>query len=83
MQEGLFIPLYAQGDVYAFARVVESEIAVVIVNRGGEVGLELDLTRVGLEDEVLTSFFTGETHKVENGLLSLTPGACMSGIFTT
>ena len=84
LQEGLFVPLYAQGDVYAFARALEDEVVVVIVNRGGEADTDLDVTRVGLEDETLASLFGGETFRVENGTLSLTLGACESWIlFTT
>lgn len=84
LQEGLFIPLYAQGNVFAFARALDAEVVVVIVNRGKGVGLELDLARVGLEAEPLESLFSSETFRVENGTLSLTLGACESRIlFTT
>ena len=82
LQEGLFVQLYAEGDVFAFARMLEDERVIVIVNCGGEVGLELDLTRVGLGDETLQSFFDNETVQVEDDVLSLTLGACSSRIFT-
>ena len=82
LQEGLFVQLCAEGEVFAFARMFEGERVIVIVNRGEEVGLELDLTRVGLENETLQPFFDNETVQVEDGALSLTLGACSSRIFT-
>ncbi len=83
LQEGLFIPLYAEGDVVAFARVLESEMVFVIVNRGEAVGLELDLSQVGLKDERLQSFFENELARVEDGVLQLTLEACSSRVLFT
>ncbi|CAA9580437.1 MAG: GH13_21 / GH13_20 / GH13 / GH13_36 / GH13_ 16 / GH13_23 / GH13_31 / GH13_40 / GH13_2 / GH13 _17 / GH13_29 / GH13_30 / GH13_4 / GH13_1 / GH13 _35 / GH13_19 / GH13_37 [uncultured Truepera sp.] len=83
LQEGLFAPLYAEGDVYAFARVLDAEVVVVIVNRGGEAEINLDLARVGLDDETLASLFGSETFRIENATLSLTLGACESRILFT
>ena len=83
LQEGLFRPLYAEGGVYAFARILEDEVVLVVVNRGGEVGLELDLRRLGLEDETLTSLFDDGMFKVDDGVLRLSVGACESRVLFT
>ena len=83
LQEGLLIPLYAEGDVIAFARVLEDDMVVVIVNRGGAVGLELDLSRSGLKDETLQSLFEGGATRIEDGKLLLTLGACSSQVLFT
>ncbi len=82
LQEGLFIQLYAEGNVFAFAQTLEDEVVIVIINRGGEVRLELGLKRVGLLDEPLQSFLENEVVGVEDGTLSLTLGACASRIYT-
>ena len=83
LQEGLFVPLYAERDVIAFARVLEDKIVVVIVNRGGEVGLELDLSQIGLKDERLQSLFENEMVQIQDGRLSTTLGACNSQVLFT
>lgn len=83
LQESLFVPLYAQGDVYAFARILEDEGVIVIVNRGEEVGLELDLRQLGLGDETLESLFDSETFRVGDGVLQLSVGACESRVLFT
>ncbi len=83
LQQGLFVPLYAQGDVYAFARLLGAEVVVVVINRGREVGLEFDLRRLGLEDETLESLFDSESFRVKDAILRLDVGACESRILFT
>jgi alpha-glucosidase len=83
LQEGLFVPLYAKGDVYAFARTLADDVVIVIVNRGGEVGLELYLRRLGLADEALESLLGSETCRVKGGVLRLSVGACESRVLFT
>ena len=75
LQEGLFVLLYARGDVYAFARVLESEVVLALVNRGEATTVELELTRIGLWDERFASPFGHEPHTAVDGRLTLSIGA--------
>ncbi len=80
LQEGMFVPLHAEGDVYAFARMLGTEAVVVVVNRGAEVEAALDMRRVGLKDETLRSLLDMETCTVTGGVLKLRIGASASRI---
>ena len=82
LQEGLLVPLYAEGDVYAFARLLDDEVAVVAVNRGEAAQVELELSRAGLADERLESP-SGGAVRVEGGGLRLDLEAKSSRILLT
>ena len=57
LQEGAFLPLHAEKDAYAFARLLEDEIVVVAVNRGEAKMVELPVWKLGLQDGTLASLF--------------------------
>ena len=71
LQQGALVTLYAEGDVYAFARVLGEDIIITAVNRGEEVHVGLSVWKVGLKNATLTSFFNGQEVTVEGGRLEL------------
>ena len=73
LQEGAFQTLYAAGDVYAFGRILDEEVVIVVVNRGAEAFINLPVWRLGLKDETLQPLFSedGEV-TVRAGELKLT-----------
>jgi alpha-glucosidase len=50
LTHGDLIPLYAKGDVYAFARWFKGRHTLVVINRGGACQVKLDLLCVGSQD---------------------------------
>lgn len=71
LQEGAFLSLYAKKDVYAFARVLGNKTVVTVINRGTTADICLDVWKLGLSNESLSSLFA-ETLSIEAGFLSLT-----------
>jgi alpha-glucosidase len=49
LQEGAFLSLYAKGDVYAYARVLNSEAMITVLNRGPSMSVELPVWKLGAE----------------------------------
>jgi alpha-glucosidase len=48
LQEGAFVMLYAQGDIYAYARVLEKDIVITVLNRGEASFIELPVWKLGV-----------------------------------
>jgi alpha-glucosidase len=72
LQEGAFLSLHADADVFAFARVLQDEVVIVILNRGDETTVALPVWKTGLRDEHLRSLFNPGYVRVEDGILTLT-----------
>ena len=49
LQRGAYQTLYAQGDVFAFARSWEGEVVVVVVNRGEACSAEIPVWQAGIQ----------------------------------
>lgn len=81
LQEGAFLSLYAQGDVFAFARVLEDELVVIVVNRGAKATVELPLWQLGLQNETLQPLFSLRSVQVEAGALRLSCSPKTSEVF--
>jgi alpha-glucosidase len=47
LQEGAFLSLYAVGDIYAYARVLNGEAIITILNRGHKTQIELPVWKLG------------------------------------
>ena len=71
LQRGALVTLYAEGDVYTFARILNDEVVVTAVNRGEEVNVMLPLWKLGLDNATLTSFFDEQEVEVKEGRLEL------------
>ena len=71
LQRGALVTLYAEGDVYAFARVLGDEVVIAAVNRGGEVSVPLPVWKLGLDDVTLTSLLDSREVEVKEGRLEL------------
>ncbi len=71
LQRGALVTLYAEGDVYAFARVLGSGVAITVVNRGEEVSVSLPVWTLGLDDVALTSLLNDQKIEAEEGKLEL------------
>ncbi len=83
LQEGAFLGLYAEGDVYAFARVLGDDVVLVVINRGDAANIELPVWKAGLKDERLESALEPQTLQVEDGVLRLELSAKSSLVFTS
>jgi alpha-glucosidase len=70
LQEGAFLPLYAAGDVYAYARVLKNQSVVVVLNRGNETSVSLPIWKAG-SYQTFSSLFTEERLEVKQGGLEL------------
>ena len=81
LQEGAFLSLCAEGDVYAFARLLGDAVVIVAINRGDAVSLELPVWKTGLSGEKLESAFEAQTVQVEDGVLRLELPAKSSKVF--
>ena len=79
LQEGAFLPLYAEKDVYAFARLLEDEVVVVAVNRGDATAIELPAWKLGLKKGTLASLFS-EDAEVKGSALRLELAAKASAV---
>ncbi|GGA92407.1 maltodextrin glucosidase [Agarivorans gilvus] len=82
LQEGDLISLYEQGDIWVFSRWLSQQHSIVIVNRGPEQSLELDLSSLQTlceYDEPLSK----ARHSATNGRLSLNLTAQSSLVLTS
>ena len=82
LQEGAFLSLFADKDVYAFARLLDGEAIIVAINRGDAVGVELPIWKLGLQNESLESFFEDSKINVKDGALGLELSAKTSVVLT-
>ncbi len=78
LQRGALVTLYAEGNVYAFARIFGDEVVVAAVNRGEEVEVTLPAWKLGLENTMLTSLFENQEVEIEEGRLELFLAKCSS-----
>ena len=61
IRQGSFKSLYAQGDVYGYARFYRKETVLVVLNRGKAKTIRLDGGILGIgSGEEWTEFFTGQ-----------------------
>jgi alpha-glucosidase len=70
LQEGAFVPLYAEGDVYAYARVLQNQSVITVLNRGEKSSVTLPVWKLGTA-QTFTSFFNERDHSVIDGWLEL------------
>ncbi len=68
LQEGAFISLYAEHDIYAFARFLGEKVVITVINRGKRSSLNLALTQLPLDLTTLTSLFDKQTVEVKETL---------------
>lgn len=71
LQEGSFLSLYAQDDVYVFARVLNESKTLTILNRGDTINVTLDAWKLGLNQARLKSLFDDGVYEIKGGLLHL------------
>lgn len=70
LRMGRFVTLYAQDDVYAFARLLDTQIAVVVLNAGNTpASLDLDLPALSL-DAHLADVWQGDSIVCSGGRLN-------------
>jgi alpha-glucosidase len=72
LQEGGFLPLYAAGDIYAYARVLKNQSVITVLNRGEAATIRLPVWKTGTYPS-FKSYFDEGVVKVERGWLELTP----------
>jgi alpha-glucosidase len=70
LQEGGFLALFAEGDVYAYARILKNQSVITVLNRGKEVAVTLPVWKMG-QYQSLTSFFDNTKLEVKDGQLEL------------
>jgi alpha-glucosidase len=70
LQEGGFVSLYANGDVYAFARVLKNQSVITLLNRGEETTVKLPVWKAGVY-QAFTSYLDGQELRVKEGWLEL------------
>ncbi len=73
LQEGAFLTLFAEDDVYAYARVLEDEAIITVLNRGSECTIELPLWKLGvMQDNGLLRL---ELEEKSSGILKVAAGS--------
>ncbi len=82
LQSGDPVLLLARGDLLAFARVLDDDLAVVALNRGDRpADLRLRIPRPGVSSTLtLTDAMTGQSRTVRRGVLDLTLPARSSAV---
>ena len=82
LQSGDPVLLLARGDLLAFARVLDNDLAVVALNRGDRpADLRLRIPRPGVSSTAtLTDALTGQSRTVRRGVLDLTLPARSSAV---
>ncbi|MCA9839068.1 MAG: maltodextrin glucosidase [Trueperaceae bacterium] len=68
LQEGAFISLYAENDVYAFARTAGKKIVIGVINRGEATSLQLPLNKLPIKLTSLQSLFDQQEHPLDEAL---------------
>ncbi len=72
LRHGAYITLYANGNIYAFARKTEDDIVVIIFNTGqDEVHLTLALKGLLTTPADFTAAWSDTRYRVERGMLTL------------
>jgi alpha-glucosidase len=74
LQEGGFLSLYAEGDVYAYARLLKNQSIITVLNRGAEATVNLPVWKVS-NDQTFTSYFDNQEMNAKDGWLKLTLAA--------
>jgi len=72
LQRGALIDLYAEGDLLAFARLLDGDILLTVLNRGAAARLDLPLEPLFVASGVATDLLSGESFPVSQGELALT-----------
>jgi alpha-glucosidase len=75
LQRGALIDLYAEGDLLAFARLLEGEILLTVLNRGPVTRFTLPLGALFVESGTATDLLSGESFPVSQSRLPLTTPA--------
>jgi alpha-glucosidase len=71
LQEGAYLQLHAEADVFAFARVLSDDVVITVLNRGEARALELPVWKVGWGDEHLVSLLDERSVRARKGTLRL------------
>jgi alpha-glucosidase len=74
LQEGGFVSLYADGDVYAFARVLKNQSVITILNRGEETTVKLPIWKAGTY-QAFMSYLDEQEVQITQGWLELSISA--------
>ena len=82
LQKGAYMPLYAQGDVFAFARVLGNDVIITVLNRGNACEIDLPIWQTGAERS-FSSLFNSERVTSKDGVLRLELEASASYILTS
>jgi len=72
LQRGALLDLYAEGDLLAFARLLEGEILLTVLNRGAAARLTLPLDALFVESGTATDLLSHESFPVSQSRLALT-----------
>lgn len=72
MQQGAFTTLYAQDDIYAFARILDNTVAIILINRGNTTNTDIPLLSLGLNQGNIQALLDDETIHFTNSQLKLT-----------
>ena len=83
LQRGAFQTLYAEGDVFAFARVLASQAVITVVNRGEAQTVSLPVWKAGVHEGGLENVLGNDMPEVVEGGLELELGAKSSFVFRT
>jgi alpha-glucosidase len=81
LQRGALVPLLANGNVYAFARVLDREVVVVAVNRGEATTVRLPVRAAGIVSGRLEPLVEGPPLDAAAGGLTLELDASSSVIY--
>ena len=71
LQKGGFIELYADGDIFGYARAYANETIITIVNRGKPQEINLPVWQLGLSQTSAKSFFSQREFAIKSEFISL------------
>jgi alpha-glucosidase len=80
LQEGSFLTLHAEGDVYAYARVLKNQSVIIVLNRGKKTTVKLPVWKTG-QYQSFMSYFDEQRLQVKEGWLELEVPAKSSLVF--
>lgn len=71
MQEGAFLSLYAEKDIYAFARILDSTTVLTIINRGMYNTIRLPIWKAALSTGYFESILDNQSLEYADGYLNI------------
>ncbi len=72
LQQGAYLELYAEGDAFAFARLLGEDAVVTLVNRGAARSVTLPIWKLGSSrSNAFVSLWDGTTYRAQGGELRL------------